>query len=113
MPSLEIIQNFDNAGLKMLPLVLEHIFTDKLIDMDELNNYVSVIINMEQIENGTRTYHKHPMKICDPDEFNKIGITEGFSNVKYRICPNITNEEDYYKVKNSFVNMVNRNSFSI
>ena len=74
MPSIEIIQNFDNAGLNMLPILLAHIFSDNLIDIDELNNYVSVIINMEQIENGTKTYHKHPMKICDPNEFYKIGV---------------------------------------
>lgn len=49
--------------------VISHFFTDNIVKIEEIENYISIIVNMEQIKNGVKTYHKHPMKLCDRKDF--------------------------------------------
>lgn len=56
------------------------------------------------------------MRPCTRHDFKRRGVkmTENFSNaVEQRICPDIPDDYDFYKVKNSYSDPTLRNSFSI
>ena len=86
--------------------------------MTELLTYfepvISVRLRKEIITSNFDNSHRYiyPMKICEQSDFKTRGyiFDENFaSTVKYRLCPNITEEnKDHYVIKNLFTNLVER-----
>ena len=68
LPSIEILQNIDKDSQESRPALIKHIF-EGTYDINEINNYVDIIINMEQIDDGKKVYRKYPMKLCDVKDF--------------------------------------------
>ena len=75
-------------------------FIDDSIDYRQLENYGSIIMNVEEITNGKKIYHKHPFRFCDQKDYAAIKKSLK-QDIKNRLCPNFKDDKHAYKVKNS------------
>jgi hypothetical protein len=74
MPSIEILRNInENDTTKETPDIIKRVF-QKRINVEEINNIFSVIVNMEEIADGVKLYHKYPMKLCDHKDFQDFDL---------------------------------------
>ena len=85
------------------------------LNYEELKNYIELKINMQEIKDEKITYYPFGFRKCTNDDYirNGIKIIESDIDIRDKLCPDVPESEENYKVKNAYVNSKDRNSFAI
>ena len=86
------------------------------IDLDKLYRHVVIEIGFNQRVHGKEKLILRPFRKCKLDDFVKTGIEideDTKLSILHRLCPDTDEYIDWYKVKNSYSNQTERNSFQI
>lgn len=59
------------------------------------------------------TFYQYRFRQCKHEDYIRNGILDNNLNIKDRYCPDINAHNPLYKVKNSYINNKNQNSFGI
>lgn len=73
------------------------------------------MLNMRK-KGGKDEYHYSRFKYCTKSDFERRGVDvdhEFEKEINKRLCPDISSDEDFYKVENSYTNLKLRHSFSV
>lgn len=87
------------------------------VDLKKLSRYAVIELVMEHRIAGISKFTAKGFRKCREEDFEKTGIqmsAEFRKLIKYRLCPDTDNGFiENYKVRNSYTNPTDRNSFSI
>ena len=73
------------------------------INLDELKNYFQIVVVMSERKESKIINHIAPMKFCNAEDYKSLGVQVSpiFSRViQRRLCPDISEKETLYKVRN-------------
>ena len=87
-----------------------------IFDLDKLSQYVVFVLNMNKRGIMGSEYHKAKFRRCTVKDFENKGVDvndEFKMEIDRRICPDIDENEEFYKVLNGYNNFYERHSFSL
>lgn len=70
MPSISILLNAHEDELSFVPSILKSVFDKKKIELEELEKYINIVANLEEIKNGVKINHVHKIKYCEVSDLN-------------------------------------------
>ena len=114
MPSLEVKLNIRRDEIDFWPDLMVDFFKNMQIDLDMLENYISIVLNIHKKVDGEETSYKFPMKYCTSEMYSNFNIEPPKIIEKNKLCPAIPKEDQKnYKVYGSTYEKYNQSSFSI
>jgi hypothetical protein len=75
LPTIKIKLSSQIDKIGYMPKIIKSMIGNDKIDISQLENYVSIIINMEDITSGIKTYHKHRFQFCTKEYYIERKIT--------------------------------------
>jgi hypothetical protein len=85
-----------------------------LIDTLKLSSFIEFVVNTRYKVNSASKSVLTPFRPCVKEDFTKNGIEESkLNSISYRICPDFKEGNENFKVKNSYQNETERQSFSV
>jgi hypothetical protein len=88
-------------------------FKNKTLNLDMLEDYISIVMDIHNRVDGVDKHIKYKMIYCTPEMFSRFEVEAPTGIEKNRLCPDIPEGLDDYKVAGSLSNKVNRTSFSL
>ena len=82
----------------MPPIMVDYFENDKF-NLTLLLDYVEIVLSIDKTVDGATHSHVYQMKYCTVEQFMNNGIEypdRGIENK--RLCPNITSDDENYKV---------------
>ena len=99
MPSLEVKLNIRRDEIDFWPDIMVDFFKNMQLDLDMLENYISIVLNIHKKVDGEETSYKFPMKYCTGEMYSHFNIDPPKNIDKVRLCPAIPKEDEMnYKV---------------
>ena len=74
MPSLEIKLNTHEEHITYKPEILVDYLKNKRLNLDMLEDYISIVANIQKIENGKEYHYNYKMKYCKDEMFTRFGV---------------------------------------
>mgnify|MGYP007025803490 CR=1 FL=1 len=97
--SLQIKLNTKKEEMDYFPEIMVDYFKNDKLDLDMLQGYVSIVMNILTIKDGEESSIVYPMKYCTNDMFKNIRIDPIPRDVeKNRLCPDIADDDINYRL---------------
>ena len=116
MPSVNFRFTERSQTKEMTALVLKINDNESSIKLylNKLSLYFEVVMNMMQRKKEGSVYHLAKFKHCTQEDFEKRGVKVDrafLNNIEGRLCPDVKDDEEFYKVLNGYTNENIRHSF--
>ena len=116
LPNLEIVDYYNSDPL------IKTILTEEGVNLNELYKYVEpvVVVRSRNVDfsdhyDSSKRYI-YPMRVCTQQDFiqRNFIVNKNFAeSVKYRLCPDISEDDENFIIKNLYQDKNERSSFSI